>query len=79
TKEATLAVYSQIGWITLGVSVVVLALSPFVKRWMHLDTLDDDQHRSLAGRATLAENQAPGMFPQDEERAPGDPRPSPRS
>ncbi|MBA3525347.1 MAG: peptide MFS transporter [Sphingomonas sp.] len=79
TKEATLAVYSQIGWITLGVSVVVLALSPFVKRWMHLDTLGDDRDDQLAGRSTLAENQAPGMSPQDEERAPGDPRPSPRS
>src|SRR3990167_7754386 len=26
TKEATLAIYDKIGWITLGVSVVVLAL-----------------------------------------------------
>src|SRR3546814_19000893 len=39
SKEATLAIYNEIGWITLGVSVVVLALSPIVTRWMHLDTL----------------------------------------
>src|SRR3546814_9278039 len=41
SKEATLAIYNEIGWITLGVSVVVLALSPIVKRWMHIDTLRD--------------------------------------
>ena len=41
SKELTLQIYNQIGWITIGVSVVVLAVSPFVKRWMHLDTLDD--------------------------------------
>ena len=41
TKEATLAIYSQIGWVAIGVSVVVLALSPVVRRWMHLDTLRD--------------------------------------
>ena len=32
TKEATLAIYDKIGWITIGVSVVVLALSPIVKK-----------------------------------------------
>jgi proton-dependent oligopeptide transporter, POT family len=41
TKEATLSIYNQIGWIAIGVGVVVLALSPIVKRWMHLDTLED--------------------------------------
>ena len=41
SKELTLQIYSKIGWITIGISVVVLILSPFVKRWMHLDTLED--------------------------------------
>ena len=41
SKELTLAIYSQIGWVTIGVAVVVLAVSPLVKRWMHLDTLED--------------------------------------
>ena len=41
SKELTLAIYSQIGWITLGIAVVVLALAPFVTRWMHLGTLED--------------------------------------
>ncbi|MFM5885645.1 MAG: peptide MFS transporter [Novosphingobium sp.] len=41
SKELTLAIYTKIGWITIGVAVVVLLLSPIVKRWMHLDTLED--------------------------------------
>ena len=63
TKEATLSIYNTIGWWTIGIGVVVLALSPFVKRWMHLDTLRDDE---LAGRRELAENQGPGMHPERE-------------
>ena len=41
SKELVLAIYSKIGWVAIGVSVLVLAVSPFVKRWMHLDTLED--------------------------------------
>jgi POT family proton-dependent oligopeptide transporter len=42
TREGLLGVYEQIGWITIGISAVVLAVSPFVKRLMHLDTLKDE-------------------------------------
>ena len=63
TKEATLSVYNTIGWWTIGIGLVVLALSPFVKKWMHLDTLRDNE---LAGMPELAENQAPGMHPERE-------------
>jgi len=41
SKELTLSIYNEIGWITMGIAVVVLLLSPLVKRWMHLDTLED--------------------------------------
>ncbi|MCC6828647.1 MAG: peptide MFS transporter [Novosphingobium sp.] len=41
TKELTLAIYSKIGWVTLGVAAVVLLVSPLVRRWMHVDTLED--------------------------------------
>ena len=41
SKELTLAIYSKIGWIAIGISVLVLLISPIVKRWMHLDTLED--------------------------------------
>ena len=52
--------------VTVGalVGVAVLALSPIVKRWMHLDTLRDDD--DLAGRAGLAENQGAGIHPTPE-------------
>lgn len=61
TKESTLAVYSQIGWITVAIGVAVLAVSPLVKRWMHLDTLRDDP--GLAGDREIGEPQAEGMHP----------------
>jgi proton-dependent oligopeptide transporter, POT family len=41
SKELTLAIYNKIGWISIGVAVLVLLVSPIVKRWMHLDTLED--------------------------------------
>ena len=41
SRDLTLQIYSQIGWVTIGVAAVVLALSPIVKRWMHLETLED--------------------------------------
>jgi proton-dependent oligopeptide transporter, POT family len=42
TKEGLLDIYQMFGWISIGVALAVLALSPIVKRWMHLDTLTDD-------------------------------------
>lgn len=41
-QQTVLAVYSQIGWIAIGVGVAVLVISPLVKKLMHLDTLADD-------------------------------------
>jgi proton-dependent oligopeptide transporter, POT family len=41
TKQGLLDVYELFGYISVGVAVVVLLLSPIVKRWMHLDTLKD--------------------------------------
>ena len=42
SKQGLLDVYNLFGWISIGVGVGVLLLSPIVKRWMHLDTLRDD-------------------------------------
>ena len=41
SKQGLLDIYQLFGWIAIGVGVVVLLLSPIVKRWMHLDTLKD--------------------------------------
>lgn len=60
-KETVLAVYSQIGWITVGVGVAVIVISPLIKRLMHLDTLRDDELEG-AGAAGL-EAQEGGVHP----------------
>ena len=70
-KEIVMDVYTTVGWVAVGVGVVVIALSPFVRKLMHLDTLRDDD---LAGQAELAENIAPGMKPQVETRPDGSPK-----
>ncbi len=43
SKQGLLDVYQLFGWISIGVGVGVLLFSPVVKRWMHLDTLEDDK------------------------------------
>ena len=64
SKELTLSIYSQIGWIAIGVAALVLLISPFVKRWMHLDTLGDDNvSDDLLGQAEIGEPQAAGVHP----------------
>jgi len=70
SKDATLSIYNQIGWVTVAIGVAVLAVSPFVRKLMHLDTLKDDE---LAGQSELAEPQAPGVHPERETRPDPDP------
>jgi proton-dependent oligopeptide transporter, POT family len=60
SKQGLLEIYELFGWISIGVAVAVLLLSPIVKRWMHLDTLEDEK---LAGEAEVAEPQAAGVHP----------------
>jgi POT family proton-dependent oligopeptide transporter len=65
SKALTLEIYSKIGWVTIGVAVVVLLVSPIVKRWMHLDTLGDpDPGNDLLGQKEMGiEAQEAGMHP----------------
>ena len=67
SKELTLGIYNKIGWVAVGAGVIVLALSPIVKRWMHLDTLRDT--RDLAGDRELGEPQAAGTTLAGEAKA----------
>jgi POT family proton-dependent oligopeptide transporter len=64
-KELTLAIYSKIGWVTIGIAVLVLVLSPLVKRWMHVETLGDgDVGDDLSGQAQAGlEAQEAGIHP----------------
>jgi POT family proton-dependent oligopeptide transporter len=54
-KQVVLDVYTEIGWIAIGVGVAVVLISPLIKRLMHLDTLKDtepaaaDPHPADAG------------------------------
>ncbi len=64
TREATLSIYESIGLFAIGVGVFVIAVSFYVKRWMHLDTLEDDnRHDDLEGQAEIGEPQAAGVHP----------------
>lgn len=60
SKQGLLHVYELFGWIALGVGVAVLLVSPIVKKWMHLDTLEDEK---LEGAAEVGEAQAAGTHP----------------
>ena len=60
SKQGLLDVYEMFGWITIGISVAVLLVSPIVKRWMHLDTLRD---APLEGDDGAGEPQGAGMHP----------------
>ena len=67
TKQGLFDVYELFGYVSIGVGVLVLVLSPFVKRLMHLDTLED--HPDLAGRRELGEPQAAGANLSGETKA----------
>src|SRR5690606_2336092 len=57
--ERVLEVYSNVGWLAVGVGVAMLVVAPLIRRLMHLDTLRDDTE--LAGQAELGEPAAAGM------------------
>ena len=63
SKDKLLEIYELFGWIAIGAAVVVLALSPIVKRWMHLDTLEDDVGARIRDTDATGEPQAPGIQP----------------
>jgi POT family proton-dependent oligopeptide transporter len=55
-KQVVLDVYSTVGWVAIGVGVFVLFISPFIKKLMHLDTLQDDN----VGDDLLGQAEGPG-------------------
>jgi POT family proton-dependent oligopeptide transporter len=66
TQAGTLDIYWKIGVITIVIGGVVLLLSPIVKRWMHVDTLEDREE--LAGQSELGEPEAAGFHVSGETR-----------
>jgi POT family proton-dependent oligopeptide transporter len=78
SKQGLLDIYELFGYISIGVAVLVLLISPIVKRWMHLDTLEDRSEagdRELAGYREVGgdRGQDAGLFPQRETKPGSDP------
>ena len=61
-KTLVLDVYQTIGLWAIGFGVLVIVVSPLIKKLMHLDTLRDAD--DLAGQDELAEPQAAGVHPE---------------
>lgn len=63
-KQIVLDVYATVGWYAVGIGVVVMVISPLVKKLMHLDTLADDTiDDDLEGQREIGEPQAAGIHP----------------
>ena len=67
SKQGLLDIYEMFGFISIGVGVAVLAVSPIIRRWMHLDSLEDAKEE-LAGYEQMGgdRGQDPGLFPHRE-------------
>ena len=72
-QQTVLDVYSNIGWIAIGVGIAVLVVAPLIKKLMHLDTLQDDSPQTEAERVFGdAEAQQAGIRPANRGRKAGD-------
>lgn len=57
-------VFQTIGWVAVGIGVLLVLLSPILTRAMHLDTLEDDNAANdLAGESEVGEPAAAGIHP----------------
>lgn len=74
-KQVVLDVYSTVGWYAVGIGVLVMVVSPLIKKLMHLDTLvDDTVDDDLEGRAQAGmEAQEAGVHPAISPQIPGAP------
>ncbi|MGB3166610.1 MAG: peptide MFS transporter [Alteraurantiacibacter sp.] len=64
-KQVVLDVYGTVGWYAVGIGVVVMVISPLLKKLLHLDTLrDDNVGDDLRGDAQVGESQAAGIHPE---------------
>ncbi len=65
SQALTLDIYQKLGWVALGIGIVVLVISPLVRRLMHLETLGSDPSDDLAGQGEAGlEAQEAGIHPE---------------
>ena len=62
-KATYVSVYTNVGYVAMGVGVAMLLISPLIKRLMRLDAMDEDPAHALAGEAELGQPGAGGMHP----------------
>jgi proton-dependent oligopeptide transporter, POT family len=60
-KELVMSVYGTIGLYAIGFGILVVVVSPLIRKLMHLDTLRDDS--AIAGAAEAGEPVAAGAHP----------------
>ena len=57
--EQIMAVYTNVGWLAIGIAALFFLLSPILRKAMHLETIKDVDH-SLAGQSEIGEPAAAG-------------------
>ena len=62
-KATYASVYTNVGFVALGVAFVMLLISPIIKSWMRLDQMGDSPDHALAGESELGQPGAGGIHP----------------
>ncbi|MEM5517377.1 peptide MFS transporter [Henriciella sp. AS95] len=62
-KDNYASVFSSVGWIGMGIGVVMLLIAPIVKGWMKMSDEDEPDH-NLAGQEMVAESASIGAGDQ---------------
>ena len=68
SRAGAIAVYGKVGWLAVGVGVLLMIIAPLFRRLMHLDRLETDA-RAPAGASEMGEPGAAGLHPERELRA----------
>jgi len=64
-SEQVLSVYSNVGWMAVIVGVALIAVSPLIKKMMHLDTLEADSKEWAEEHSMIGERLSPGGDPAE--------------
>ncbi|CAK9039429.1 Peptide transporter YePEPT [Durusdinium trenchii] len=62
-KATYASVYTNVAYVAMAIGVVMLLISPIIKRLMRLDLMKEDPAHALAGEAELGQPGAEGVHP----------------